>query len=85
MFAIFNGPGDLIIILLIVLLLFGGAKIPELARGLGKGIREFNKAKNGDYDEGGDKKKPAAPTTDQPTKVEPAKPTDKPSASGPNT
>ena len=30
---------------LVVLLLFGGRKIPELARGLGKGIREFNTAK----------------------------------------
>jgi len=33
-------------ILLVVLLLFGGKKIPELMRGLGKGIREFNDAKN---------------------------------------
>ena len=35
-----------IIILLAVLLLFGGKKIPELMRGIGKGIREFNDAKN---------------------------------------
>jgi sec-independent protein translocase protein TatA len=39
-------PQHLILILLIVLLLFGGKKIPELMRGLGKGIREFNDAKN---------------------------------------
>ena len=38
-----NPPGgmELVIIVLVVLLLFGGKKIPELARGLGKGIREF--------------------------------------------
>ena len=40
------GYQELIIIFLIVLLLFGGSKIPELARGLGKGIREFKKAKD---------------------------------------
>ncbi len=37
---------EIIMILLVVLLLFGGKKIPELMRGLGKGIREFNDAKN---------------------------------------
>ena len=41
------GYQDLIVIFLIVLLLFGGSKIPELARGLGKGIREFKDAKDG--------------------------------------
>lgn len=35
----------MIVILLVVLLLFGGRKIPELMRGLGNGIREFNDAK----------------------------------------
>lgn len=35
----------MIVILLVVLLLFGGKKIPELMRGLGNGIREFNDAK----------------------------------------
>ena len=33
--------GELVITLLIIVVLFGGKKIPELARGLGKGIREF--------------------------------------------
>jgi sec-independent protein translocase protein TatA len=36
----------MIVIFLVVLLMFGGRKIPELMRGLGKGIREFNDAKN---------------------------------------
>lgn len=39
------GGGELLVILVVVLLLFGGKKIPELMRGLGKGIREFNDAK----------------------------------------
>ena len=38
---------ELMILLLIIVVLFGGKKIPELARGLGKGIREFNDAKDG--------------------------------------
>ncbi|MFN4257484.1 MAG: twin-arginine translocase TatA/TatE family subunit [Saprospiraceae bacterium] len=45
------GMGELTFIFLIVLLLFGGNKIPELMRGLGKGIREFNNAKNSVEDE----------------------------------
>lgn len=40
------GTGEIIMILVIVLLLFGGRKIPELMRGLGRGVREFNDAKN---------------------------------------
>ena len=39
--------GEWITILLVVIVLFGGKKIPELARGIGKGIREFNDAKEG--------------------------------------
>ena len=45
------GASELIVIFLVVLLLFGGSKIPELMRGLGKGIREFNNAKNSVEDE----------------------------------
>ena len=40
------GPTEIILILIIILLFFGGKKIPELMRGLGKGIREFQDAKN---------------------------------------
>ena len=38
------GPTELIIVFVIILLIFGGKKLPELARGLGKGIREFKRA-----------------------------------------
>ncbi|HXO74166.1 MAG TPA: twin-arginine translocase TatA/TatE family subunit [Puia sp.] len=40
------GGSEWILIILAVLVLFGGRKIPEFMRGLGKGIREFNDAKN---------------------------------------
>ncbi|TAF65578.1 MAG: twin-arginine translocase TatA/TatE family subunit [Cytophagales bacterium] len=45
-FAFFGGLGgtEILFILFIILLLFGAKKIPELARGLGKGIREFKDA-----------------------------------------
>lgn len=39
------GGYEFLAILLVALLLFGGKKIPELARGIGKGIREFNSAR----------------------------------------
>ncbi len=51
-----GGP-ELLLILVIVFFLFGGKKIPELARGLGKGIKEFKDASNGVGDND-DTKKP---------------------------
>ena len=52
MFALFNlGGGEIILILAVVLLLFGARKLPELAKGLGQGIREFKKASNEVTDE----------------------------------
>lgn len=46
MIAFFNrlGTGEIIIIALVILLLFGGKKIPELMRGLGRGVKEFKDA-----------------------------------------
>ena len=38
------GAGEIILILLVILILFGAKKIPELAQGLGKGMREFKKS-----------------------------------------
>lgn len=40
------GTQEIILIVIAILILFGGRKIPELMRGLGKGIRDFNDAKN---------------------------------------
>jgi len=42
------GAPEIIIILVVILLLFGGRKIPELMRGLGRGVKEFKDAQNGD-------------------------------------
>jgi sec-independent protein translocase protein TatA len=47
-FALLPSGSEWIWILLIILLLFGGAKLPSLAKGLGQSIREFKKASNGE-------------------------------------
>jgi sec-independent protein translocase protein TatA len=66
------GFNEILIILVIVLLLFGGRKIPELMRGLGRGIREFNDAKSNvrrEIEEGindKEQKKAATPPSTQP-------------------
>jgi sec-independent protein translocase protein TatA len=45
------GPWQIVLIVAVVLLLFGGKKIPELMKGLGKGIKEFKDATNGEKKE----------------------------------
>ena len=45
------GPWEIVLIILAIILIFGGKKIPELARGLGKGLNEFKKAKKEMADE----------------------------------
>ena len=42
------GMGELIVILLIVILLFGSSKLPQLGKGLGEGIRSFKKSFQGE-------------------------------------
>ena len=42
------GAPELILIIVVVLILFGGRKIPELMKGLGKGMKEFKDAQNGE-------------------------------------
>ena len=37
------GPWEIVLVVLVIIILFGGKKIPELARGLGKGLQEFRK------------------------------------------
>ncbi len=51
------GPWQIALIVVIVLLLFGGKKIPELMRGLGSGIKEFKDASKEDEDPKIDEKK----------------------------
>jgi sec-independent protein translocase protein TatA len=52
------GPMQIVLVVLAVLLLFGGKKIPELMRGLGGGIKEFKKASQEDEeDKKGEEKK----------------------------
>ena len=50
------GATEIILILVIVLLLFGGKRIPELMRGLGRGAREFKEGLRGDDEKPGEKK-----------------------------
>lgn len=45
------GPWQIVVIVLLVVLLFGGRKIPELMRGMGRGMKEFKDALNKDYSE----------------------------------
>ena len=64
------GGGELILIVVVVLLMFGGKKIPELMRGVGRGMREFNDAKNNvksEIEEGMKDKDQKSSTTTNPT------------------
>ena len=45
------GPWEIVLIILVIILIFGGKKIPELARGLSKGLKEFRKTTNEIKDE----------------------------------
>lgn len=75
--AVFGlGPTELIVILIILLVLFGGSKLPSLAKGLGQSVKEFKKAtKEAEEEEQNAKNPPAAAATaTPPKKVEPAKP-----------
>jgi sec-independent protein translocase protein TatA len=68
-FAAFGiGGTELLIILALALLLFGGTKLPSLARGLGQSIKEFKKASKDDPEDAksGEAKKPADPTKTPP-------------------
>ena len=50
------GTGEVILLVVIILLLFGAKRIPDLARGIGKGIKEFKDARNGEDPKENDKK-----------------------------
>ena len=57
------GPTEILLILLVLVLLFGAKKLPELARGSGRALRIFKAETKGLRDDEDDEKKPAAPTT----------------------
>ena len=65
------GMQELLVILLLAVLFFGGNKIPEIAKGLGKGIREFKRASEGHADDEDE-------LHEEPKKVEPKKIESKP-------
>ncbi len=45
------GVTEIVLIILVIVLLFGGRKIPELMKGIGQGMKEFKKAKSGSSEE----------------------------------
>jgi len=63
------GTTELLLIALVVLLLFGGRKIPELMKGLGKGVKSFKDGLDGN-DESSSKTEKKEPPADQTTKKE---------------
>ena len=72
------GPGELILVLVIVLILFGPGKLPDIGNAIGRGVREFRKASNSLEDTIRGESKPAPPAA-------PAQPTDAaPPTSGSN-
>ena len=56
-------PWHIIVIVLVILLMFGGKKIPELMKGLGKGMKEFKDAKNGENNSGNNNAPPTNTNT----------------------
>lgn len=68
MILLFIGATELIVIAVIVLLLFGGKKIPELMRGLGRGVKEFKDGMN----------EPSKPEEKEPVKPEQEQQEEKP-------
>jgi sec-independent protein translocase protein TatA len=67
MFAAMLGGWEIVLILAVVLILFGAKKLPELARGLGQGIREFKKATHEVTDEIQNAGDTTSPSTQQRT------------------
>ena len=64
------GPWQVVIIALVILLLFGGKKIPELMRGLGKGMKSFREGMNEVEKQIGDIDKDMESTAKTPDKIE---------------
>ena len=72
-----ESPWHLILLFLVVLLLFGGKKLPEVARGLGEAIKEFKKASRDLHDEPQQTaSRPTTPPAAQPPAATPPQPTE---------
>lgn len=69
------GTSEIILIIVVILILFGGKKIPELMRGMGRGVREFNDAKSNvrrEIEEGiNEKDRPTSTTTTSTSSTQP--------------
>jgi sec-independent protein translocase protein TatA len=63
MFALLDGPGEIAILVIVVLVLFGGSQIPKLAKNLGKAQTEFKKGLDQGHKEG--EAEPSTETIDQ--------------------
>lgn len=75
LFAVFGlGPTELIVILIILLVLFGGSKLPSLAKGLGQSVKEFKKAQKDAESEDDHPKSTTTVAASEPKKIEPVKP-----------
>jgi len=61
------GPLEIIIVLVVVLVIFGPKRLPELGKGLGKGMRDFKDAVTGKDDDDEPKELTATPTSEKPT------------------
>lgn len=57
------GPAQIVLIVVLIIVFFGGKKIPELMRGMGRGIKEFKDAVNKDYSADGTANKPNETTS----------------------
>ncbi len=62
------GPTELILILLIVIIIFGARRLPELGKGIGEGIRNFKKSMSGKEKQPEEEKKPEPEKTQPPSK-----------------
>jgi sec-independent protein translocase protein TatA len=72
------GFGELLVILVIVIIVFGVGKLPEVGRGLGKGIREFREATKTEEEKIRDREDKARITAEASKTEDPNKTTDKP-------
>ena len=68
------GAGEIVVVLLVALLIFGPKKLPELGRTLGKGIREFRRGTSGLMSSLEEADKPAPRPTEQPARLAQAEP-----------